>query len=122
MPPREHSIPAPAPTNPGSVDADSIQRMIDERIAAVESRYDKKIKALEKRHADEMRAARGVPPVDSAVPTHAGGPGDTIAQTWSQYHQELSRAGLLTDTHIRQANGLVPLDDDDDDAEEIPDE
>lgn len=109
MPPTEKAIPAPAPTNAGAVDTDAIQAMIDARIAQVESRYDRKIKALEKRHQEEMKAARGVPSVDSHVPTHAGGPDNENAQVWGQYHQELSRAGLLTDEHRRHVSGLAPI-------------
>lgn len=103
------AVPAPPPTNPNATpNQNDILRLIEDRVSQVESRNDAKIKALEQRHRDELKAARGLPSVDSRVPTHGGGPGDETSETWSQYHQELSRAGNLTDAHLRDVRGEAP--------------
>lgn len=106
-------VEAPEPANAG-FNASDIERIVSERLAAVESRYDAKIRQIEKLHADEMRAARGTLSVDHKVPEHAGGSGTEIHQVWSQYHQELSRNGQLTETHVRNTQGLVPVETGDD--------
>lgn len=83
--------------------------MVEARVSGLESAYDAKIKAMEERHAEELRAARGAPSVDHMVPFHAGGLGTEIAQVWSQHHQDLARAGQLTETILRDARGLPPV-------------
>ena len=102
-------VPPPQPTNAGHVDASEIQRMIDERVAQIESAADARIKALEARYAAQLKAIRGNPPVDGAIPTHAAGPEHEVAQVWSLYHQELARAGKLTDAHLRHVRGEDPV-------------
>lgn len=98
----------PTPTNAGAVSVDQIQAMIDARVNQVQSDYDKKIADLEERHAAELKAARGAPAVNTLVPTHAGGPDHEITETWSQWHQELARAGQLTEAHLRHVRGQNP--------------
>lgn len=99
----------PQPANAGAVSVDQIQQMIDARVNQVQSDYDQKIAALEARHASELKAARGMPAVNTLVPTHAGGPGHEIAEVWSQWHQELANAGKLTEAHLRQIRGQDPV-------------
>jgi hypothetical protein len=117
--------PAPAPVNadvPGRTDdIDArIARLVNDRVAKLESAYDKKIRALELRHRQEMKAARGTPPPGHFVVANGGGPGGEFHETWSQYHQELANAGKLTEDHIRQTQGLEPIEygdvEDDDDV------
>lgn len=107
-PARGTSVPPPEPTNSGTFDSAAIQRMIDERVAQIESAADARIKALEARYAAQLKAIRGNPPVDGAVPTHAAGPEHEVAQVWSLYHQELARAGKLTEAHLRHVRGEEP--------------
>lgn len=99
----------PPPANAGAVSVDQIQAMIDARVNQVQSDYDKKIAALEVRHAEEMKAARGAPAVNTLVPTGAGGPGHEITEVWSQWHQELAKLGQLTEDHLRHVRGQTPL-------------
>jgi hypothetical protein len=101
----------PEPVNSGTanVSVEQIQQMIDARVSAVQSDYDKKIAALEARHAEEMKAARGAPAVNTLVPTNAGGPGHEITEVWSQWHQELARLGELTEDHLRHVRGQGPV-------------
>jgi hypothetical protein len=104
-------IEPPAPVNEtDNLDA-RIAAAVEARVARVASDYDRKIRALEERYSTELKNARGVRPVDHLVPTHGGGLGNEIHQVWSQYHQDLANAGLLTDDHIRQTNGLYPAED-----------
>lgn len=98
----------PQPANAGAVSVEAIQQMIDARVNQVQSDYDKKIADLEARHAAELKAARGAPAVNTLVPTHAGGPGHEITEVWSQFHQELVRAGKLTEEHLRHVRGQNP--------------
>ena len=102
-------VPPPQPANPGAVSVEQIQAMIEARVNQVQSEYDKKIADLEKRHAEQLKAARGAPAVNTLVPTHAGGPEHEITEVWSQYHQELARAGKLTEEHLRQVRGQEPV-------------
>lgn len=83
--------------------------MVSERMKGIESQYDAKIKALEARYIQQLKAARGVPPVDHHVPQDAGGIGTEIHANWGQYYQELARDGKLTEAHIRASEGLPPV-------------
>lgn len=112
--------PPPDNTNPGQpvappqpVNAEDnldarIAAAVEARVAGIASNYDHKIRALEKRYEASLKSARGIRPVDHLVPTHAGGPGNDIHQTWGQYYQELSDAGLLTDAHKATSDGIEP--------------
>jgi hypothetical protein len=100
----------PPPVNSGAGPSlEQIQQMIDARVNQVQSDYDKKIADLEARHAAELTAARGLPAVNTLVPTNAGGPGHEITQVWSQWHQELARLGQLTDAHLHHVRGQEPV-------------
>lgn len=83
-----------------------IAAAVEARMAGIASAYDAKIKALEKRYEASLKSARGIRPVDHQVPTHGGGAGNEIHQTWSQYHQELASAGLLTPDHVNLTQGF----------------
>jgi hypothetical protein len=85
-----------------------IAAAVEARVSKIASDYDRKIRSLEERQNRALKDARGIRPVDHLVPTHAGGPDNDIHETWGQYYQELSAAGLLTDAHIATTNGLVP--------------
>ena len=76
-------------TEPGGW-TDEVQRMIDSALekereshAAELAERDARIDALQKVNA-------GL--ITTLIPEHAGGPGNEIAETWSQYEQELARA------------------------------
>jgi hypothetical protein len=67
---------------------EDVQRQIDDAIRQTEER-------LREEHTREMETLRstwagGQP--ETSVPEHAGGPGLTMAQTWSLAEQEASRA------------------------------
>jgi hypothetical protein len=107
-------VEAPRPLNSeGDIDL-RIAAAVEARMAGIASAYDRKIKAIEKRYEESLKSARGIRKVDHQVPTNAGGPANEIHQTWSQYHQELANAGLLTDAHLAITNGLTPPEADED--------
>jgi hypothetical protein len=110
----------PEPINSGEgEDLESrLSSLIDQRVQKIQSQYDKKIAALENRYQQQLKAARGVPPVDHYVPEHAGGAGTDLHPSWGQYYQELSARGELTDAHIRASHGLAPEEPEDDDDSE----
>jgi hypothetical protein len=102
----------PAPVNSDRDEVDNLDARIaaavEARVAGIASDYDRKIRALEARQNAALKSARGLRAVDHLVPTHAGGPGNDIHETWGQYYQELSEAGLLTHAHTNTTNGIVP--------------
>jgi hypothetical protein len=90
----------PIPLNPTSdIDA-KVDALVAAKIADVEAKYSGRITQLE----DALRNAAGP---GHNVPEHAGGPGLEQAPTWSQYFQELARAGKLTMEHLKQAGMKV---------------
>lgn len=105
-------IESPEPLNatPTQDFEDRLTAQMEARIQKIQSDYDRKIKALESRQNAALKSARGIRAVDHLVPTNAGGEANEIHETWSQYHQELANAGLLTDAHRDLTLGRVPED------------
>lgn len=92
---------APDPPAPVNETADLEQRvaeMVEARLSAVEAKYQDRIKDLEE------SLNRTAP--TSNLPEHSAGPGLEVAPTWSQYYQEKSAAGTLTDDD-RRAVGMT---------------
>jgi hypothetical protein len=84
-------VPQPEPLNPNvDMSAASVQAQIDAAISAVEAKYEARVKQLEDQLAAQNQPAR-------VTAEHTGGPGYDVAPTWSLWHQELARAGKLTE-------------------------
>ena len=87
-------VESPAPVNPtGDIDA-QVAAIVNARLSEVESKYADRISDLEAQLAARPAA------VTHNVPENAGGPGLTLAPTWSQHLQELARAGALKVEHL----------------------
>lgn len=71
----------------GYANSDEVQRAINEALTRQQSQYEAHIAGIRA----EMDTLRGAGVSEATVPEHAGGPGTEIAETWSQYEQELSR-------------------------------
>jgi hypothetical protein len=92
------AVPPPQPVNPQPMLANDVQAMVDAAVNKVESKYAARVKSLE----DQLEASRN-PATGGPVATHAAGPGDAVAPSWGLWHQELSRAGKLTDNVLAMA-------------------
>lgn len=78
--------------------AEMTQADIDRAISDLKADFEARLAATESRHQEELAQARSqAAPVLHSVPEHAGGPETAILPTWSQYEQELSRAGQWTE-------------------------
>lgn len=87
------TFPAPTPAQ-AQFSAEDVQS----QIAQMQADFDARMLAMEERHSAEMASVRKqATPVNHNVPEHAGGPGTSIRDTWSQWEQELSRAGSWTE-------------------------
>lgn len=87
----------PAPLNEVSDLEARVAQMVESRLSEVEAKYQDRIKDLEE------SLNRATP--TAAHPAHSAGPDLDIAPTWSQYYQERSAAGTLTDDD-RRAVGI----------------
>lgn len=72
---------------------EDVQRIVSEQLAQRDAQHAEEIKAL-KDQLDAMTAAMATRGVVSLVPAHGAGPGIEVAETWSQWEQEISRTGL----------------------------
>jgi hypothetical protein len=91
-PPPQTGPPAQG-TPAGQVDAQAVQRMIQQALDAQQKQHDSdmdslrsEVSASQTAAAANVRAAFG-----SQIAPHAAGPGDEIAPTWSQAEQEEMR-------------------------------
>lgn len=83
--------PGAAPTTqaPVPMDADTVQRMIDQALERQQAQHQREMDQLR----GQLATARAALPA-SLVPEHAGGVGvDTVAETWSEYDRQLAIAG-----------------------------
>jgi hypothetical protein len=96
------SAPMPAPLNADAGDGldARIDAMVSARLSASEAKHAAAIKVL----SDQLKAAQRGTPITS-VPFNAGGVGEEIAETWSQYHQELANRGELTEDQLHLVRG-----------------
>lgn len=101
------SVAPPPPVNSGEQnDLDArIEALLEARLSAVESKYKAQIDALQA----QLTQARGRPG-EAVIPFNSGGQGTEVAQTWSQYHQDLANQGKLTPAHLDVTYGRVPQD------------
>lgn len=74
---------------PGTVSLDQVQRMIDQALERQAAQHKLEMDALRQTLTQPVSPF----PSDHPVPTHAGGIGHTIAQTWSMWEQELASKG-----------------------------
>jgi hypothetical protein len=95
------NVPEPLNAQP-NLTAD-VQEQINAAIAQVEAKYSERVKTLETEL--ESRRNTGGPP-SSGLAQNAGGPEYERAPVWGMIHQELARAGKLTD-EILSAVGLI---------------
>ncbi len=73
---------------------DFSQGAVAAQIEAMQADFEARMAAMEERHTAELASVlKQSAPVGHNVPEHAGGPGTAIRSTWSQYEQELARAG-----------------------------
>jgi hypothetical protein len=85
------------------VNEDEIKAAIQQAMQAQEAEFAARIAEMQEAHASEIRNLNaGFVPVveqrpDHNVPSHAGGPGNNIAPTWSMAEQEASRRGEVSD-------------------------
>jgi hypothetical protein len=81
----------PEPQNAGAVSSDDLAERVAQLEAELKDRQAdrQRISDLE----DALAAAQSAREVPAGVPAHAGGPGTDIQPTWSQYEQEIARAG-----------------------------
>lgn len=82
----------------GYIDASTVQAMIDQAIARKDEQHAAEIADISTRltaaeAAAEAANARVAGLITTQVPAHAGGPGIVIADTWSQWDQELAARG-----------------------------
>lgn len=86
---------------------EDVQRMITEQLAQRDAQHAEEIKALQDQIA-AMTAAMSNRGVVTLVPAHGAGPGIEVADTWSQWEQELSRLGLDVPIHeyIKRLEGV----------------
>jgi hypothetical protein len=77
------------PTPTGTMDSDSVQRMIDQALQRQAVEHDAEMNEIR----GQLATARAALPA-TLIPMNAGGVGvDTIADTWSQYDQDLANRG-----------------------------
>ena len=87
---------------PQWIDAAQVQALIDQQLQALQSRHEEEIQSLrEEMDAKVSAAAQSAVAqlVQTFVPDHAGGPGTTIAETWSQYEQAQQHAAREAASH-----------------------
>jgi hypothetical protein len=92
----------PEPPEPLNVDDPRTQnieaqvaQLVEARLSEVEKKYQDRI--------DELQKSLTKATTIATLPEHSAGPGLEIAPTWSQYLQEKSRAGTLTNDDLRMA-------------------
>lgn len=86
---------------------EDVQRIVTEQLMQRDAQHAEEIKAL-KDQIDAMTAAMANRGVVTLTPAHGAGPGVEVADTWSQWEQELSRIGLDVPVHeyIKRLEGV----------------
>src|SRR5205807_1996264 len=80
--------PAPDTRPTGSMDASTVQQMIDQALARQQETHDQELATLRGQIGAAQTGTRAVTG-DVLIPLHAGGPGERVHETWSQHDQEL---------------------------------
>lgn len=99
--------PTPPQVNPTGLSAEQVQQMIDAQLAKIQAQHKDEMVALQSQ-LEAMTAAMATRGVVSLVPTHGAGPGLEVAETWSQWEQEIARTGLGMPVHdyIKKLEGV----------------
>jgi hypothetical protein len=107
------SAEAPAPT--GTLSQDIVQQMIDQALARQAKAHDAEMSQIR----GQLTAARAALPA-TLIPGNAGGVGvDSVAETWSQYDQELANRGEHPHQHGKSADWLARPEDVDEHRQRI---
>lgn len=100
---RAETPPIEEPTATGTLDESVVQRMIDQALARQAEQHRHEMDLLR----GQLATARAALPA-TLIPEHAGGVGvDAIAETWSQYDQDLARRGEHPHQHDQSADWLA---------------
>lgn len=75
----------------GAVSLESIQQIIDQALARQQEQHEQQMTELRGEIKATKAASRAVIQAGSLVPHNGAGPGNEIAETWSQEEQELIR-------------------------------
>lgn len=84
-----------------SILTSEMKAAIDAAVAEASARYETQL-AEQKSHFEQQLAAMSAAAVPSPVTEHAAGVGLNVYPTWSQYDQELSRAGYHPDQELAE--------------------